>query len=57
MAKDNGSLTELIVMILVAIFLYDCVFHDYNDTMAHKFLVQQGISQKISAFEYKMKNR
>lgn len=56
MAKNNGSLTELIIMILVAMFLYDCVFHDYNDTKVHHFLQQQGISQKIESFEYKLKH-
>lgn len=56
MAKNNGSLTELMIMILVALFLGDCVLNDYEDTQVHHFLQQQGISQKIESFEYKLKH-
>ena len=58
MAKGGGdmTLTGFIVMILIALFLGDCVLNPYEETKAHKFLEQQGISQRIENFEYKLKN-
>lgn len=57
--KNGSELMFLVVMIIFLIFLGDQVQHrnDYNNSKAHKILQQYGISQKVSEFEYKMKNR
>ena len=34
-------------------FIIMIIFKDYEDTKAHKFLEQRGISQKIEQFEQK----
>lgn len=49
MSKQSGGseLMFFIVMIIFCLFLGDCIFNDYEDTKAHKFLEQRGISQKI----------
>lgn len=51
--KEGMNLTSFIISILCIMFLYDLTFNDYNNTMVHKFLVNQGISQKIEQFEGK----
>ncbi len=53
MSKQSGGseLMFFIVMIIFCLFLGDCVFNDYEDTKAHQFLEQRGISQKIEQFE------
>lgn len=56
--KNEGlsNLLFAILMILFVMFLGDQVIHrdNYNVTQAHKFLVQQGISQKIERFENRL---
>lgn len=49
MSKQSGGseLMFFIIMIIFCLFLGDCIFNDYEDTKAHKFLEQRGISQKI----------
>lgn len=51
--KSQGfsELIFFLIMIIFCIFLGDCVFNDYEDTQAHHFLEQKGISQKIEQFE------
>ena len=45
MSKQSGGseLMFFIVMIIFCLFLGDCIFNDYEDTKAHKFLEQRGI--------------
>ena len=51
--KSEGfsELIFFLIMIIFCIFLGDCIFNDYEDTKAHRFLEQRGISQKIEQFE------
>ena len=51
MKENLSGLMFFIIMIIFCLFLGDCVFKDYEDTKAHKFLEQRGISQKIEQFE------
>lgn len=53
MKENLSGLMFFIIMIIFCLFLGDCVFNDYEDTKAHKFLEQRGISQKIEQFEQK----
>lgn len=54
--KSEGfsELIFFLIMIIFCIFLGDCVFNDYEDTKAHQFLEQKGISQRIDQFENKL---
>lgn len=54
--KNEGlsNLLFAILMILFVMFLGDCVMNPYEQTQAHKFLYQKGVSQKIEQFENRL---
>ena len=40
---------DIIISILIVLFLSDLVLHEnYNESFTHKFLVEKGVSQKIT---------
>lgn len=51
MSEKGNDLLLSILMLILCIFLADCVFNDYEDTKIHKVLEERGISQKIEQFE------
>ncbi|ETJ38633.1 hypothetical protein Q604_UNBC07301G0009 [human gut metagenome] len=53
MKENLSELMFFIIMIIFCLFLGDCVFNEYEDTKAHRFLEQRGIAQKIEQFEQK----
>ena len=49
--KISNEGSELIILLIICCFLFKCVFTDGIYNVAHRFLQDTGISQKIEQFE------
>ena len=51
MAKANGEFKEIVILFLIAIFLWDCVYGNTVVSIGHDIFTKVGISQQIERYE------
>ena len=51
MAKANGEFKEIVILFLIAIFLWDCVYGNTVVIIGHDIFTKVGISQQIERYE------